>query len=505
MTLRTFLALLLVFALSVALRVPNLGRPLGAHHEFCTALTLIILQNWHTDGIATHHGAPAINYPGPANAHIPWMTMGEAQRDGRSYYLSHPPLAYYLPYGMFALLSHAPSALGLELFALFFHFTSMLCVFLLLQAVVRERPELRWAPFGAAVLYAFQPSTLWFHSNAYMADIFVAPVWAIHLLAAYRCMAGGRPVMARHWWAYGLTLAATVFTSWLGVWAAVASAALLLFSPHPAPFRIRGLIITCAAVAIPMLLTFWIYSSVVGVDAYLSYLQGRSGFRSTLRAGELGLWPHIVQVLENYRMAALPALLLLVGALVLLFRRPASRSLPPLGTFLMLTVLPVLLELLFFLEYAGHDLVALKGCIVLCGLAALNLEAMLARTAYAGRWRTLILAGTSVVGALYYVRQNPYPGEQAEGPGSAIFLGREAADRVAADEVLFTFGTAWEPQVVWYVGRTPMRIRSVEEGAAFLQRYGHGAGILYRSDDSGGTWERITPDGRIQGLPERNR
>ena len=501
MTLRIVLALILVFALSVAVRVPNLGRPLSGHHEFCTALTLIILHNWHTDGLAAHHGAPAVNYAGTTNAHIPWMTMGEAVRDGRTYYLSHPPLAYYLPYAAFLLVDRAPSPLGLELFALFFHFTTVLCVFLLLRAVVRDRPQLHWTPFVAAVLYCFQPSTLWFHSNAYMADIFVVPVWAFHLLAAYRYLARGRPATARHGWAYGLTLAATVFTSWLGVWAAVASSAVLIFSPRTASFRIRGLVITAVAVAVPLLLTAWSYGSVVGLDAYMTYLQGRSGFRSTLRAGELGLYPHILQVLENYRTAALPAVVLLAGALLLRAIRPVRGSLPPLGTFVVLTTVPVVLELVFFLEYAGHDLVALKGCVLLCGLAALMLEATLARFVHAGRWRTVVLVGLSVAGSLYYVRQNPYPGADTEGPGSAVFLGREAARYVAADEVLFTFGTDWEPQVVWYAGRTPKRIRSVEEGAAFLRLYGHGSGVLYRANATGGTWSRITPDGLVQSLP----
>jgi hypothetical protein len=503
-TLRAFGVLVVAFAFSVALRSPNLGRPLAGHHEFCTALTLIILENWNVDGLAEHYGASAVNFGSAADANIPWMTMGEAERDGRTYYLSHPPLAYYLPYAVFRVLGVAASPMALQVFALFFHFTTMLCIYFLMRYVVNDGP-LSWSPLLAALFYCFMPSPLWFHSNAYMADIFVVSMWAFHLVSAYHCLVRGEKAGGWAWMAYAFTLAATVFTSWLGVWAAVANVGLIHFMDRPPHFKRHALFVTVVAVVVPLLVTAWIYGSAVGLDAFITYLKGRSGFRSTLRAGDLGLWPYVRQVFENYRTAALPVLMLLLVSLALLAQRQGRAMLPPLLGFAVLTTVPVLLELVFFLEYAGHDFVALKGCVFLCGLAAVILEAALLGVRRPAGMRAAVLGVTCLAGALYYVRQNPYPDEAATGPGSAIHLGDEVSHRVKPDEVLFTFGTAWEPQTVWYAGRTPMRIRSVEEGAAFLQRYGHDSGMIYRPNDSGGTWERITPDGRTQGLPERNR
>ena len=56
---RSLLIILGAFLVSVAVRVPQLDRPLSAHHEYCTAFTLIALTNWYEDGFATHHGVPS--------------------------------------------------------------------------------------------------------------------------------------------------------------------------------------------------------------------------------------------------------------------------------------------------------------------------------------------------------------------------------------------------------------------------------------------------------------
>ncbi|MBL0044664.1 MAG: hypothetical protein IPP33_09820 [Flavobacteriales bacterium] len=64
---KEILTILFAFALSVVVRVPLLNKPLAAHHEFCTALVLVILNNWHTNGFAALHGGPASSFTGAAD------------------------------------------------------------------------------------------------------------------------------------------------------------------------------------------------------------------------------------------------------------------------------------------------------------------------------------------------------------------------------------------------------------------------------------------------------
>jgi len=120
---------LLFFVLSIAVRLPNLNRPLSKHHEFCTAITLIPLQNWVDNGAATYHYSPSITFEGAANHHIENLTAYPVEADGRFYYLSHPPFAYLLPYFTFKIFGIYPTPLALQVFNLFFHFLSSLLIY----------------------------------------------------------------------------------------------------------------------------------------------------------------------------------------------------------------------------------------------------------------------------------------------------------------------------------------------------------------------------------------
>src|SRR6185436_8651080 len=126
--------ILLAFVVSVAVRWPQLNRPLSKHHEFCTAVALIVLQVWDEGGFQNNGGLPCVTFPGEANEHIADQTDGLVQRDGKYYYVSHVPFAYYLPFACFKLFGVRPDVLSIQLFNLVFHlFTAIL-----LAAIVRS-------------------------------------------------------------------------------------------------------------------------------------------------------------------------------------------------------------------------------------------------------------------------------------------------------------------------------------------------------------------------------
>lgn len=486
--------LLFAFGLSVAVRYPQLGRPLSEHHEFCTALTLIILHNWAEDGIAAHQGSPPVNFGGLADRHIPWMTMAEAERDGRFYYLSHPPFAFVFPHMLFQVLGVPPTPFGLQLFALFFHFTTTLCLYRLVKGALSEGGSSSHAPMVAAVLYLFMPSPLWFHSNAYMADIFVHCMWVFHLVVAQRTFQGpssGWRIMAL----YGITLALTVYTSWLGVFVAAASMLLLFWqrslSPPSRRFVLLG--VTVAAILLPLAAMVWAYSSTVGLDDLLAYLAGRLGQRSSLGVFKDSTATSFQYVLSNYRTGYLPVLLLLAAAFVAAWYRGAGfwPKGDSLKLFVLLTTIPVLMELAVLLEYAGHDFVALKGGVFLCGSAAILLERSIQGLRGAGHLRLVSVSLAGVLGVFYFLRQNPYPDGSIAQYGQAQEAGLTIARTAAPDEVVFTMGFEAEPQVVWYAKRTPLRVHSLEEATTFLRRHGYAAGIVFRKGPVGLEGERI--------------
>ena len=109
MSRRIWLALLAAFALSVLVRVPLINRPLSAHHEYCTAFTLIALTNWWNDGFATHHGVPSGGFVREDERLFPAARYDRNERAVGLYYFSHPPLAYDVPYALFSITAVAPS------------------------------------------------------------------------------------------------------------------------------------------------------------------------------------------------------------------------------------------------------------------------------------------------------------------------------------------------------------------------------------------------------------
>jgi hypothetical protein len=107
---KTLPILLVAFLLSVAVRLPQLGRPLSKHHEFCTAVTLRVLQVWWDNGIEKYRYNPVMTYNNEADKFINNFANATGKvvdEEGNFYYVSHPPFAYYFPYIVFKTDSYS--------------------------------------------------------------------------------------------------------------------------------------------------------------------------------------------------------------------------------------------------------------------------------------------------------------------------------------------------------------------------------------------------------------
>ncbi|MBK8500068.1 MAG: hypothetical protein IPL52_14910 [Flavobacteriales bacterium] len=486
---RHLLWILLAFAVSVGVRSPLIDRPLSAHHEYCTALVLIILHNWQVDGFMHHHGAPAITFSGPADLIPPGYTDAPGLRDGVLYYLSHPPLAYDLPHMLFTLTGSAPNALGLQLFNLLFHLLTAIALYLIVRELLTVGslvPSGVEAPLFAAVLYLFMPASLWFHSNVYMSDMFVQNGWVWHILVVlrmYRSNATGWkwPLLA------GLTLFITTCISWPGVWAGV----MLFFIAFLRWWRsrdgqeLRVMLMAVLGVGLALGYTAWRWLQVVDADALIAYFTGRYADRGT--AVGSGLWSRLVEVLANYRTGYLPVILVALGLALFRWRSVKAAS-AHWWLFLLLAAGPVLLDHMLLLQYAGHDFAALKGGILLCALAAIGLSVLRARWAVGG------LIATCIAGMLYFYRTNPigsrdderFTTQQEQGLG----IGRAAK----SDEMVFTIGFTPEPQVQWYAERTLFRVDGVPQAKDLLRAQGIERGLVVTDHSGLQTMERITAE-----------
>lgn len=477
---RGLLVILAAFMLSVGLRLPLLDRPLSAHHEFCTAITLITLQNWWTDGIAAHAGAPTGVFVKEARTFLPEHLYDRNEQALALYYFSHPPLAFDLPYALFVLTGIPPNALGLELFNLFFHLVTALCLAGTLNVVL---PAGSRAPLYAAVLYLFMPGPLWFHSNAYMGDIFVQNTWVLHLLAAVLLFHRNDPVHMRREVFFALTLFLAVLTSWLGVFAGLTSMAIAAWKARRERDRRWWRVAAWAALAMTGALgyTAWRYLHLVDIGALLRYYAGRYAVRGTT-GPDVDLIGSLRQlVLLNYRLNYLPVIALLVVLMVVHRVRRHAKDLqgrPP-WSFLVLAGLPVLLDHALLLPYAEHDFAALKGGPLLCALGGVAL------TRLRPTWSTTLLVLTCATGVGYFYRTNPLPGRDGGRYAVERDLGLAIAHEARPGEVVFLEGTVPDPQVLWYAQRTVLGVDGLQQAQDFLRERGLSHGIVFQPAPDG--------------------
>ena len=465
--------LLAAFALSVAVRWPLIDRPLSAHHEYCTAFTLIALTNWWEDGFFTHRGLPSGGFIRDGEALYPPARYDRNERAVGLFYFSHPPLAYDVPYALFSLTNTAPNVAGLQWMNMFFHLLTAWAFFVVLRVVLDEGGAL----FGA-VLYLFLPVTLWFHGNAYMSDMFVQVPWMFHLVFAIRLFQNDGSVSRKIWVGYTATLFLTVYTSWLGVFAALAGVVVAAFRWwHAARPRVMALtLLTGLALLAAFGLTAWRFLQVIDAAALFQHFATRFAVRGSVG---VDLWPTLKQVLVNYRIGFLPVMLLLI---VLLVRNRVGKGNMPtfsekLGLFVLLTGLPVVLDHLVLLQYAEHDFAALKAAPLLCGLAGWAL------TTLRPVWSRAALTLTCIVCVVYFYRTNPLPGHDNGRYEQERTIGTFIASHAAPDEVVFGHGISTEPQVSWYARRNVLGVADPDAAIAILKERGLQRGVVFAMDN----------------------
>lgn len=470
MSRRALLPLLAAFVVSVAVRWPLLDRPLSAHHEYCTAFTLIALTNWWEDGWAAHHGVPSGGFVREGGRLYPHDRFNSNERAVGLYYFSHPPLAYDIPYLLFRLLGRPPDAAGLQWMNIFFHMVTAIVLCRIVHGATGEEQ----AGMYAAVVYLLLPVTLWFHGNAYMSDMFVQVPWVVHLAFAMHVLAPDVRPSAGALAGYAFSLFLVLSTSWLGVFAAMAGVCVAVFRRwrEGRPWPVIG--ITALALVAAAGCTALRFLQVIDGDALLRHYASRFAVRGSLGAHPL---PLLEQVAVNYRIGLLPVILLLaiLSVIVLVRERSVPRPPPRLRLFIALAGLPVLFDHLVLLQYAAHDFAALKAAPLLCGLAGWGLVRIVSA------WRPIATVLTSLAAVLYFYRTNPLPGHDAGRYHIERDLGLFIAANADPDEVVFGSGITTEPQVAWYARRNVLGVAGEQAALEVLEDRGLERGVLITS------------------------
>ncbi|GIV42988.1 MAG: hypothetical protein KatS3mg035_0111 [Bacteroidia bacterium] len=173
------LSLLLVFLISILVRLPYLNRPLSGNYQWLTAHTLITYDIWNQEGIVYHHFLPVYTYPDSVNHHIPIGDLGSVEKNGRLYYVSYPAFGFIFPY--IFTLGWAYEPIVLKLFNILLHFVSAIFLWQILIFFFS-----RAASFLAVVYFLLQPNLLWFHGNSYFLDVLSMDLLILQLYCTLR-------------------------------------------------------------------------------------------------------------------------------------------------------------------------------------------------------------------------------------------------------------------------------------------------------------------------------
>lgn len=481
----------LMCLLAIAIRIPNLDRPLSKHHEFCTAVSLIVMQAWYDGGIRHYDFAPSTNFPGDHNRGIRNLVAESVEKNGQYYYISHPPFAYYLPFAVFKLTDTRPNVLGLQVLNMVAHLVSAVFIFLLAG---RLFPRARFVALASCAIYLFNPATLWFQSNVYMADMFVQPFFIMTMYFLVR-LVQEEATKYRSWFllAFGLSLFGAVYTEWLGL---MLTGVLFVFAIVRRT-TIRGplLLVISLAGAIPIALTAVTYSGVAGEQAMVEYFFGRFQERGLGGNVLASLWV----LAKNYVFGHLPLLLFLVIGFWFVLRQRVSSDLGRNAEqMILLTVIPVLLHHVVFLQYSGHDFAALKSAVPLALLGGWLVNAITSIPRQTqGDSKVARLAAPIVAVCILSVAQYYYinrPGDvswKGDRYAQEMEIGLEIKKRSEQDEITFTKDIVLTPQIIYYAQRNIMPVGHKAEAYNFVREHALGKGVLVQSEDNAWQSQRI--------------
>ncbi|MDP2181972.1 MAG: hypothetical protein Q8K99_05300 [Actinomycetota bacterium] len=529
--LKAFVIALAVGALlcSVALRIPFLERPISnKRHGEGTARTLRHIAIWDAVGLGETHWMMRTTGTAPADRYI--ADQGYLRDDsGIYYYVSFPPLFPLAPYATFKLLGVEAAPLAVRIFNLGLQALGTLALFLLAKRATASLGErFSWMAGGfAAVLYATAPVLLWYHSNAYTTASLSTPLF---ILAVYLAVRAVHDDSAPRWVlpAFGMAIFAVAYTEWLGVTFAAAAAVYGIARRRDRAAR-RMAIVAVAVVGATMLLMVAQYSSVAGLQAFVSGISGKYAMRSGVSEAShhsifaLKSWAYIA---GYYLKGYLPFLglipLFAAPALWGAWRRrnrdkvlPRTDSAPfrawfatPLATALALTSGPVMLHhLLLFSHTAVHDFDMVKSASVLgllFGLAVAGMDR--AARSSADPWRTQATLAIAVALITTSSMVLSYRRDFTSHSGLAAVGEAIKKAGVPPERIVFVQGNSFYvgSAAIYYAGRN-IAYYSPEYARALVEASGAGGGTLFVIAEDGegiSAIERVGDDGVVIGAGE---
>jgi hypothetical protein len=491
---KTLPFLLFVFLLSVLVRLPELNRPLSKHHEFCTAVSLRVLQIWYDNGIEKYDFNPVMTYNNTTDKFINNYANATGKMidaEGNYYYVSHPPFAYYFPYLLFRAIHIRPAVLPLQLLNILLGFLSAIFVYftVCLLSFNRARSYLHFPSFVAYTIYLFLPATLWFQGNVYMSDMVVHLPFVIGVYIVLKMVLRQKFYVPKYILGYILILFIMIYTSWLGVFYAFG---VLVYSLlHVRSIKGFRVLIwsTIAVTFVTLRLITYQYSGINGMEAYVHEELNRYLIRGSVGQFHNGfihfLFSYFIlikDILYNYLVNYMPIYVLIAGfvwisitkaKLKIVFSDNGYR-------FTWLSVLPVIMMHLVFMHYSSQDFTVLYASLFFSVLIGILYD----KVKKSGAFSDIALNGLVLLTILVLIVQfyiTNLPGSHSiKGIDYDLDkkMGEIVKQQCPKDQIAF-IDEKPDPQLIFYAGRNILEVQSSEQAIEFLKKRKIKSGMLF--------------------------
>lgn len=490
---KQYFFLILIFVISVGIRLPNLNRSLSDHHEWLTAHNLLVSKILYANNGNTYHYSPIGTFSNKADKFID-NVEGLIDPSGYAYYISYPPFSFLFSHFIFSIFRISPNILVLQIINLFFHFLSALVVYKILKLLLPDNIYKYKAALLGYSIYLFQPMTLWFQSNIFSPEILAHVLWIIAVYIFIWIIKYQKKNSLFAHFLLGIILFFLSFTEWLGVLTAGVMG-LYVLKDMLSKRKLNLLFIPLILAPLAALaLTFFQYSSIAGPTALIQELSGkyieRGGFNSQTSSpfGYSLSNPRTYRlIINNYKVGYLYILILFSLFLCVYYTlRRGKRDWNKYEyLFIYLSSVPVILHHILFINFTAiHDFSALKSSLlisVVIGLLFIKIANLLKSLKLEYKLRQLIFISALMLFLSirqYYNLNNP----KIVNNKREIFA-NDIKKIAKPDEVIFVSGETGyiEPQVLFYAERNILRVNDKAEALKFLDKIQAKKGIIFET------------------------
>lgn len=488
---KRFLLLVLIFIISVAVRIPVINNHLSMHHGWVTAHTLLTLQTWNESGILNFHAAPVYTPQNEGDKFVPALA-GITDVKGDSYYVSYPPLGFYAPYYFMKLFFLQPTILSLIIFNLLLHFLSAFFIYKIVRQLLNNNSSSELAPIIAFIIYLFTPATLWFQSNVYFVDMLEQFLWIATFYVTLKLI---EEENKKNVFLFSILLFACCFTEWMGLF--YAFMAFIYFginSIRKKQIPIVSLI--CVGVVLMSIGLFvWQYSQISGfhslIESLTSKYKTRSGFygENTSEFGlSIGNPDSFIRLWEHYftnyfNLIFLPPIIIVAFIFI---KKKKLLSHKYWLIVVVFFVVPVLLHHIIFFNFTSlHDFSVLKSAVplsVISGLLIASFENNFNKKIFIPIASVALLLYTIIGVKEFYSLYHQYGlTDSCEKLATCII------QNVKSDEAIFIKGDypLVSPMTYYYSHRLVTNANDSIEAKKLSLQYHHTKGVYMECDANG--------------------